>query len=157
MLPVSLNCPFLIARSVFYNVYLFCFSSCCQFLWIVHSWLPVRYSITFICFVFHFSRLWNWRNISSKVNRLIHVFIYQLLGKTRHTCFSLHMSPVQCLEISWPVIENFIWIEPLLRGHLSYKATFMLSQRWPLNTGLTVYIYLTLSYLSFIYIHILSY
>jgi hypothetical protein len=23
MLPVSLNCPFLIARSVFYNVYLF--------------------------------------------------------------------------------------------------------------------------------------
>ena len=26
------------------------------------------------------------------------------------------------------VIENFIWIEPLLRGHLSYKATFSLSQ-----------------------------
>jgi hypothetical protein len=49
LLPVSLNCPFLIARSVFYNVYLFCFSSCCQFLWIVHSWLPVRSSITFIC------------------------------------------------------------------------------------------------------------
>ena len=41
----------------------------------------------------------------------------------------------------WPVIENFIWIEPLLRCHLSYKATFSLSQRWPLNTGLTVYDY----------------
>jgi hypothetical protein len=27
---------------------------------------------------------------------------------------------------------------PLLRGHLSYKATFSLSQRWPLNTGWTV-------------------
>jgi hypothetical protein len=37
------------------------------------------------------------------------------------------------------VIDNFIWIEPLLRGHLSYKDTFSLSQRWPLNTGLTVY------------------
>ena len=32
-----------------------------------------------------------------------------------------------------------IWIVPLLRGHLSYKATFSLSQRWPLNTGLTIF------------------
>jgi hypothetical protein len=40
---------------------------------------------------------------------------------------------------SSPDIENFIWIEPLLRGHLSYKATLSLSQRWPLNTGLTVF------------------
>jgi hypothetical protein len=23
----------------------------CQFLWIVHSWLPLRFSLTFICFV----------------------------------------------------------------------------------------------------------
>ena len=36
-----------------------------------------------------------------------------------------------------PVLEIFIWIEPLLRSHLSYKDTFSLSQRWPLNTGLT--------------------
>jgi hypothetical protein len=43
------------------------------------------------------------------------------------------------LYFSYPVIENFIWIEPLLRGHLSYKATFSLSQRWSLNTGLPVY------------------
>ena len=35
-------------------------------------------------------------------------------------------------------LENCIWIEPLSRGHLSYKATFSLSQRWPLNTNLTV-------------------
>jgi hypothetical protein len=40
---------------------------------------------------------------------------------------------------SCPITENFIWIEPLLRGHLSYKAIFPLSQRWPLNTGLTVF------------------
>ena len=42
VLPVSLDCPFLIAPSVFSNVYL-------QFLWIVHFWLPLRYSLTFIC------------------------------------------------------------------------------------------------------------
>ena len=24
-------------------------TSCCQFLWIVHFWLPIRYSLTFIC------------------------------------------------------------------------------------------------------------
>ena len=37
-------------------------------------------------------------------------------------------------------MEHFISIEPLLRGHLSYKATFSLFQRWPLNTGLTIYL-----------------
>jgi hypothetical protein len=38
-----------------------CFSSsscilriqCCQFLWIVNSWLPLRYSLTFICSVYY--------------------------------------------------------------------------------------------------------
>jgi hypothetical protein len=41
ILSVSLYCPFLIAPSVFSNVYL-------QFLCIVHFWLPLRYSLTFI-------------------------------------------------------------------------------------------------------------
>jgi hypothetical protein len=36
------------------------------------------------------------------------------------------------------ILANFIWLKPFLRGHLSYKATFSLSQRWPLNTGMTV-------------------
>jgi hypothetical protein len=40
--------------------------------------------------------------------------------------------------LSCPVIKKIIWIEPLLRCHLSEKTTFPLSQRWPLNTGLTV-------------------
>jgi hypothetical protein len=36
--------------------------------------------------------------------------------------------------------------EPLLRDHLSYKATFSLSQgSWPLNTGLTVFYLCTLN------------
>jgi hypothetical protein len=38
---------------------------------------------------------------------------------------------------SCPFIKDFIWIKPLLSDHLSYKATFYLSHRWPLNTGLT--------------------
>jgi hypothetical protein len=48
------------------------------------------------------------------------------------TC--INRSPFSC-----PVIGNVIWIEPHLRGHLSYKATFSLFQMWPLNTGLTMH------------------
>ena len=48
---VSLDCLFLIAPSVFSNVYLSCVlcTLCCPFLWIVYFWLPLRYSLTFIC------------------------------------------------------------------------------------------------------------
>jgi hypothetical protein len=51
MLSDSLDCPFLIAPLVFSNAYLSCVLStlCWQFLWIVHSWLPLWYSLTFIC------------------------------------------------------------------------------------------------------------
>ena len=51
MLTVPLHCPFLIAHSVFSNVYLSCVlcTQCWQDLWIVHSWLSPRYSLTFIC------------------------------------------------------------------------------------------------------------
>ena len=51
---------------------------------------------------------------------------------------------VTCIKrslFSWPVIENFISIEPLLRGHRSYEATFSSSQGGPLNTDLIVYHY----------------
>ena len=43
----------MIAASVFSNVYLSCVlcAPCCQCLWIVHSWLPHRFSLTFICHV----------------------------------------------------------------------------------------------------------
>ena len=53
MLPVPLDCPFMIAPSVFSNVYLSCIfcTLCCQFLWIVHFWLLLRYSLTFIFLV----------------------------------------------------------------------------------------------------------
>ena len=51
MSPVSLDCSLLIAPSVFSNVYLSCVlcTICGQFLWIVHCWLPLRCSLTFIC------------------------------------------------------------------------------------------------------------
>jgi len=67
-------------------------------------------------------------------------FCNNFLGKTEyttvkpvHTVTCVKRSPFSC-----PVIENFIWIEPILRGHLSYKATFSFFQRWPFNTGFTV-------------------
>ena len=55
--------------------------------------------------------------------------------KPAYVVTSIKQSPFSC-----PVIKMFILIEPLLRGHLSWKATFSLSQLWPLNTGLTVYV-----------------
>jgi hypothetical protein len=44
---------FFITLSVFSNMYLSCVlcTLCCQFLWIVHFWLPLRYSLTCICHV----------------------------------------------------------------------------------------------------------
>ena len=53
VLPVSYDCPLLIAPSVFSNVYLTCVLCTLyyQFLMIVHCWLPLRYSLTFIWLV----------------------------------------------------------------------------------------------------------
>ena len=46
-----LDCLFLITPSVFSNVYLSCVlcDQCCVCFWIVYSWLPHRFSLTFIC------------------------------------------------------------------------------------------------------------
>ena len=50
MLPFSLYCPFLIVPSVFSSIYLSCVlcTQCCHCLRIVHSSLPLRFSLTFI-------------------------------------------------------------------------------------------------------------
>lgn len=42
--------------------------------------------------------------------------------------------------LSCPVTDNFIWNEHLWRGHLSYRVTCALPQRWRLNAGLTEYL-----------------
>ena len=47
----SLDCPYLIASLVFSNVYLSCvlYTLCCQFSGLSLLWLPLWYSLTFIC------------------------------------------------------------------------------------------------------------
>ena len=67
----------LISPSVFSNVYLSCVlcTICRQFLWIVHCWLPLRCSLTFICpvscvlYVASFSGLFivEWPSVFSNV------------------------------------------------------------------------------------------
>ena len=67
--------------------------------------------------------------------------IYIVIYNIYHAVTSI--KAVACIKRSrfyCPVIENVIWIEPLLKGHLLYQATFYVSHRWPLNTRLTVYI-----------------
>ena len=51
VLPLSLDCPFPIGPSVFSNAYLSCIlcTQCYHCLWIVHSWLVLRFSLTLIC------------------------------------------------------------------------------------------------------------
>ena len=66
-----------------------------------------------------------------------------LTGCLFQTCQNQHISWIIDNSHSpfkrWDTCEYFIWIEPFIRGHLSYKTTFSLSQRsWPLNTCLTV-------------------
>jgi hypothetical protein len=43
--------------------------------------------------------------------------------KPAHAVTCIKHSPFSC-----PVIGNFIWIEPLLRGHMSYNATLFFSK-----------------------------
>ena len=54
LLPIILDFLFLIAPSVFSNVYLPCVlcTQCCQCLRIVYYWLHLRFSLTFICPVY---------------------------------------------------------------------------------------------------------
>ena len=52
----------------------------------------------------------------------------------RSTVTFIKRSPFSCL-----VIENIIWIEPLLRGHLSYKATFFLCPKGDLLMQVWLY------------------
>ena len=68
----------------------------------------------------------------TSATQLIHIHTV----KPAHVVTCIKRSHFSCL-----VIDNFIWIEPLLRGHLTYKDTFPLSQRWPLYTGLAVFVF----------------
>jgi hypothetical protein len=62
-------------------------------------------------------------------------------SKPTHAVTSIKQSPVLKILMSHFycfIIETFIRIQPLLRGHLSHKVTFSLFKRWPLNAGWTV-------------------
>jgi len=78
-------------------------------------------------------------------------------AKPAHVVTSTKQSPIFKGSIFCPVIENCIWIQPLLRDHLFYKATFSLSQRWQLHAGLTVFdkLWMTCHVLTFIYSDVL--
>ena len=75
-----------------------------------------------------------------KLSTLSNSFVKRRGVKNSQACPRGHLyKAVTCIKrSSFPDIENLIWIEPLLRGHLFYKATFSLSQIWPLNTGMTI-------------------
>ena len=87
-----------------------------QITWVVCSCLSHMYITALHCARKLLYNQWNLKSTVKPVNAVT----------------SIKRSPFSCY-----VIENFIWIEPLLRGHLSnYKAMFSLFQRWPLNTSL---------------------
>jgi hypothetical protein len=56
------------------------------------------------------------------------ILIYETLA-CPNTCPCGHLyqaaTYIKRSHFSCPVIDNFIWIEPLLRGHLSYKPHFI--------------------------------
>ena len=105
--------------------------------------------------------------IESYLKFLIHVHVYLFSWKYTsqeipentvkpvHVVTSIKQSPVVKGHLfSCPVIEICIWIESILRGHFSYKATFSLSQRWSLTTGLTVNIPLVqIQYVKYAALH----
>ena len=94
------------------------------------------YAVIFVIVKEIEKKLWN---INIKINKPGPGFLTSPCVVVLFTIKPAHA--VTCIKrpISCCVIEHFIWIEPLLRGHLSYTATFSLYQRsWPLNTGLTV-------------------
>jgi hypothetical protein len=106
MLSVSLDCIFLIAPLVFSDVYLSCVlcTLCCQFLWIVYFWLPLWYSLTFICpvscvpYVVRFSGLYIFDCPFGFLWRLLNYFwIYHSvlpfnLKSSWHRCCHMHIS-----------------------------------------------------------------
>ena len=98
MLPVSLACLFFVAPSVFSNVYLSCVLcvQCYQFLWLVHSSLPLQFSLTFICPVSCVSNVASFTGLSFFVAPSVFSNVYL-------SCFLC----VQCCQIHWLVYSSF--------------------------------------------------
>ena len=70
MLPFSLDCPFLITPPVFSGLSILDYPS--GFLWIVHSWLPLRFSLTFI---YNLRNFILWPPLIKNDNNTVHMII----------------------------------------------------------------------------------
>ena len=77
-----------------------------------------------------------------------------ILSQTCPCDHPIKQSPVLTVHpFHCPVIENFIWIEPLFNiSTCLIRPLFSLFQMWPLNTGLTLY-WPQLQYLWIVHIH----
>ena len=114
MLPVSLDCPFFIAPSVFSNIYLSCVlcTLCCQFLWIV-LFIALRYSLTFICPVSCVPYVASFSGLS--------LFI-------AHSVFSnIYLSCFLCT-----ICCQFLWIVPFYCPFSILKHLFVLCLVYPI-------------------------
>jgi hypothetical protein len=145
MLTVPIDCPLLIVHSVFSNVYLPCVlcTQCWQCLWIVHSWLSPRFSLTFICPV---SGVLNVASVSglSILNcpldflqcLFVLCLVYSMLTVPldcpfliAHSVFSnIYLSCVLCTQC-W----QYLWII-----HFSSPPRFSLTSTWPVSCVLNV-------------------
>ena len=92
---------------------------------------------------------WYWHTIGIILEGYVQTVMSNGVGKEvlkfENHAFCLYSQTCQCGHLYQKVTFllscrrkcQMKW--PFLRGHLSYAVTFSLSQRWPLNTGLTVY------------------
>jgi hypothetical protein len=98
----------------------------------------LKQSYWFTLVYIHFFQIWNmWRLFIyvlvfflhyEKQNNHVHSypFLLWVTVKPAHVVTSIKQSPVLKGHLFLVlVIENFIWIEPLLRGHLSYIGHFV--------------------------------
>ena len=68
--------------------------------------------------VFPFPRYWKHSSLYKQKN-MSTMCLYRYSVKPAHEVNSIKYSP-----FSYPAIDYFIWIEPLLRGHLCYNGSF---------------------------------
>jgi hypothetical protein len=112
MLPVSLDCPFLIAPLVFFDVYLSCVlcTLCCQFLWIVHFWLLLWYSLMFICPVSCVSYVASFSGLS------ICDCPFGILWRLFFLCLVYPMLPVSldCIFLIAPLVFSDVYLSWIL-------------------------------------------
>ena len=103
--------------------FLFCLcTQCCQFLWIVHSWLPLRFSLAFICpsvvLIFPITIFLCKCRCFSK-----HPLMYSLilLKKLQFECIP-HPVLTWIQKCLWTIHKYWSWgqytVKPVLRGHI---------------------------------------